>query len=251
MLKVGNLLLNENIWNSWGSSMIGPLHIRLGLPNQDTWISRSYSWGDVVVVSDGLGSRSKSEVGAKAICKSVIEAAKHYCNCPQAKTEDILRFIHSLWLLKISPFEPEQCSATCLFVIRCKGKCFLAQLGDGLIVVCGKTSSDTIVLNDSKHDSFSNLTFSLGRQFRPEQWKTLTIESDQCQAIILCTDGISDDLLPERQNEFAKELYISYQNYQPRQRIKELHRWLKNWPVPGHLDDKTVACLYKKEIITK
>jgi serine/threonine protein phosphatase PrpC len=231
--------------------MIGPSHIRLGLPNQDAWISRSYSWGNVVVVSDGLGSRPKSDVGSKAVCKSVIEAAKHYHNCPEAQIDDVLGLIHSLWLMKISPFEPDECCATCLFVIRFNGKCLLAQLGDGLIAVCGNGDNESIFLNDSKQDSFSNLTFCLGHKFRPEQWKTSTIQSDQCQAVILCTDGISDDLLPNKQSEFAKEIYLSYRNYSSCQRINELHGWLKNWPVPGHSDDKTVACLFRKDSVTE
>ena len=239
--------MKKNAWNSWGASMIGPSHLKLGLPNQDAWMSRHYIWGEVVVVSDGLGSRPKSNVGAQAACQSVIEAAKSYHSCPDAKIEDVLRLIHSLWLVKIAPFEPHECCATCLFVIRFNGKCLLAQLGDGLIAVCSNSSDEPILLYDTKQDSFSNLTFSFGCEFRPEQWQTRTILSDHCDAVVLCTDGISDDLMPDKQSEFAKELYISYRDYSSRQRKNELRGWLKDWPVPGHSDDKTIACLFKKE----
>jgi len=239
--------LNNNAFKSWGASLIGPSHLKLGLPNQDAWMSRHYSWGDVVTVSDGLGSRPRSNVGAKAACLSVFEAAKAYHICPEAKIEDILRLVHSHWLVKIAPLEPHECSATCLFVIRLSGKCLLAQLGDGLIAVCGKSSDEPIFLNDNKEDSFSNFTYGLGLEFMPDQWQTRTVMTEHCNAFVLCTDGISDDLLPEKQSVFARELYLSYRDCSYQKRTSDLYRWLKNWPVPGHSDDKTVACLFKKE----
>ncbi|MGK0290454.1 MAG: hypothetical protein ACI86H_001913, partial [bacterium] len=75
----------SSIWKSWGASVAGPSHLKLGIVNQDAWISRHYSWGDVVVVSDGLGSRQQSDLGAKAACLSVLEAAKVYQKHPNTK----------------------------------------------------------------------------------------------------------------------------------------------------------------------
>ena len=66
----------HSCWRSWGHSMIGPLHQKNGLPNQDAWLARHYSWGDVVVVSDGLGSKPHADTGAKMACRAVCEAAK-------------------------------------------------------------------------------------------------------------------------------------------------------------------------------
>jgi len=233
-------------WDSWGLSVIGPSHLRFGFPNQDYWSSRHYKWGDVVAIADGLGSRSRSDIGSQAACLSVFEAAKAFHNCPSAKTEDVLRLVHSYWLLKIAPYEPRECATTCLFAIRFNEKYLIAQLGDGLIAVCGKIENETILLQDNKDDSFSNFTYSLEREFRLEHWKTLTLATEQFDAVILCTDGISDDLLPDKQSDFAQELYLTYRKCTARKRRNELSRWLKNWPVPRHSDDKTVACLFKK-----
>ena len=30
------------------------------------------------------------------------------------------------------------------------------------------------------------------------------------------------------------------------ERKRDLKRWLSEWPVPAHSDDKTIACLFKK-----
>ncbi|TSA39064.1 MAG: protein phosphatase 2C domain-containing protein [Methylococcaceae bacterium] len=240
--------MSENVWRTWGASVIGPLHSKRNIPNQDAWIARQYTWGDVVVVADGLGSRAKSDIGSQAVCQSVLEAAKTFQRCPNAKIEDILRLIHAHWLIKISPFDTNECLTTCLFVIRYHDRCLLAQLGDGLIAVCGRNNEESILMNDSKLENFSNQTHSIGKKFILEQWQTRIISMEAYHAVVLCTDGISDDLLPEAQIDFAQDFSRSYCNYPSLKRTVELRGWLKNWSVPGHTDDKTIACLIKKDV---
>lgn len=72
------------------------------------------------------------------------------------------------------------------------------------------------------------------------------IETTAYNAVVLCTDGISDDLLPEKKMIFTKELYSTYANMESEERKRDLKRWLNEWPVPGHSDDKTIASLFKK-----
>jgi len=239
--------LSPNEWKSWGASVTGPLHARRGLPNQDAWISRHYCWGDVIAISDGLGSHRHSEVGARAACRSVIETAKAFHRNPDARIEDLLRLVHANWLLRIAPLEPQECSATCLFAIHVGSKCFIAQLGDGLIAVCAEIKEETILITDNKLDSFSNVTDSLSNEFRLDQWQYRVISAESCQAIVLCSDGISDDIFPEMQADFANELYRSYQKSSHQEQSEHLISWMTNWPVPGHTDDKTVVCLFKKQ----
>jgi len=236
----------DQLWNCWGASVIGPLHVKAGIPNQDSWKARRYKWGNVIVVSDGLGSKPHSDHGSKAACLAVFEAAKSFQNSPDANIVDILRLIHANWLVKIAPLSPSDCSATCLFALQIKGRITLGRLGDGMIVALGGTEENNFILNDNKQDSFSNFTNSLQQEFRPEQWETLSIESTVCNAVVLCTDGISDDLLPEKQITFAQNFYFSYRKMKSKERNKDIKRWLKNWPVPGHSDDKTIACIFKK-----
>ncbi len=233
-------------WNIWGASVIGPLHVKAKIPNQDSWKARRYKWGNVVVVSDGLGSKAHSDYGSKAACLAVFEAAKSYQNTPNANIADILRLIHANWLVKIAPYSSTDCSTTCLFAIQIGGVITLGRLGDGMIVAVGKSDEHHIILSDKKQDSFSNYTNSLQHEFRPVQWEIATIESAVCYAVVLCTDGISDDLLPEKQLVFAQELYSTYADMESKERKKDLKRWLNEWPVPGHSDDKTIACLFKK-----
>lgn len=238
--------MHEFIWNSCGISIIGPLHIKEGIPNQDSWMSRRYKWGNVVVVSDGLGSKAHSDHGSRAACLAVFEAARSYQNNPDANIVDILRLIHAKWIVNIAPFSPSECSATCLFAIQIKEHITLGRLGDGMIAAFGETEANHLILSEDKQDSFSNYTNSLQREFKPDQWETKMIESAGCNAVVLCTDGISDDLLPEKQMLFAKEFIVFYGSMTPYRRILGIRKMLNEWPVPGHSDDKTIACLFKK-----
>ena len=239
--------MSDSVWNSWGASVIGPMHIKNSLPNQDYWMARRYKWGNVVVVSDGLGSKPHSDNGSKAACLAVFEAAKIYQKNQQANIIDILRLIHANWLVKVAPLTPSDCSATCLFAIQIEEKITLGRLGDGMIAAYGESENNCIILTDNKQDSFSNFTYSLHHEFRPNQWETKTIESSKCKALVMCTDGISDDLFAEKRIDFAKEIYLSYRSINSKIRVVEVKNWLKNWPVPGHTDDKTIACLFKRE----
>jgi len=235
----------DTLWNYWGASAIGPLHVKTGIPNQDSWMARRYKWGNAVVVSDGLGSKAHSDHGSKAACLAVFEAAKSYRNNPEANMVDILRLIHANWLVKIAPHSPSACSATCLFAIQIEEIITLGRLGDGLIAAFGETEENQLILSDNKEESFSNYTNSLQREFAPDQWETATVKSADCNAVVLCTDGISDDLLTEKRIIFAQELYSTYSVLRPEERKRDIKRWLNEWPVPGHSDDKTIACLCK------
>ncbi len=104
------------------------LHVKAGIPNQDSWMARRYKWGNVVVVSDGLGSKAHSDHGSKAACLAVFEAAKSYQNTPDVNIVDILRLIHANWLVKIAPYSSTDCSTTCLFAIQIEGIITLTAL---------------------------------------------------------------------------------------------------------------------------
>ena len=232
-------------WSKWGATVQGPTHQKAGLPNQDSWIVKQFVWGDIAVVADGLGSRPHSDVGSYAACQAVVEASKVFIGNRIAESELFLRLIHNIWLMKIAPLNPEDCLTTCVLAIRMRNELFLAQIGDGMIVVSDANRESSLVTNDDKEDSFSNLTHSLGRKFILEQWQTFALEGCDPNAIILCTDGISDDLLPERRLAFAETVHLTYRDYSPMSRTKSIHKWLREWPVPGHSDDKTIVCLYK------
>jgi serine/threonine protein phosphatase PrpC len=236
----------KNTWNFFGTSVKGLLHEKTGINNQDFWIGKNFKWGTLVAVSDGLGSRTKSDLGSKILCKSVIESAKIYHNNLEISKNRFLNLLHAIWLAKISPERAYDCSATCLFAMCIRDKVFIAQLGDGLIVVC-RDNKEPIILSDNKDNSFSNITNGLSSDFNANNWRTCILDEKDCYAIVLCTDGISDDLDLSNEFEFANDLFINFHSKNNRVKNRELKKVIEKWPVKGSNDDKTIACLFNSE----
>jgi serine/threonine protein phosphatase PrpC len=237
--------MSESQWFTWGASVTGPAHLRLGLPNQDAWLARHFDWGEVVVVADGLGSRPKADVGAQAVCRAVVAVVEAN---PTGKIEDLLESIHAHWLACIVPLAPSDCLTTCLFAVRYGEHCLLARLGDGAIVLCANDPQESMVLSANNPELFSNQTDALGATLQLQQWQSKVVDLSSFHAIVLCTDGIADDLQCQSQIPFAQDLVAAYRDIDAIKRDQELQQWLNDWPVPGHTDDKTLVCLYHKEI---
>ena len=206
---------------------------------------RHFRAGVAVAVSDGLGSCNHADVGSRAACRAVAEAAGLYFRNPHAALANIPLLVQHLWEMMLSGYSPADCSATCVFVVALNDTgVVLAQLGDGLIAACESDGTVDLLMPD-KSDTFANVTVGLASDQATRRWRTVFVPEDRYRAFVLCTDGISDDLEPGAIKEFAWEVYSHYERYSPRARRREVRRWLRTWPVPGHSDDKTIACLYR------
>jgi serine/threonine protein phosphatase PrpC len=239
-----NKATSAGSWKSWGESVVGRAHAREALPNQDAWLARHFPWGDVVALSDGLGSRRQAHLGSQAACMAVVEAGRCLQSHPSATLDDMLRFLHAWWIWLLAPESPTDCAATCLFAIRSGGVITLAQLGDGLIVACPRRQGQSVILADDKNNEFANITTSLGATHQLSEWRAARIPEDEFHGIVLCSDGISNDLMDGSAPEFANELVNAYRGSPAQIRQPHVRHWLDQWPVPGHTDDKTIACLY-------
>ena len=239
--------MSERLWSGWGASARGPEHRRAGAANQDAWTVRHFNDGVAAAVSDGLGSCRHADIGAQAACRAVVEAAGFHFRHSSAELASTPTLVHHLRQLLLSGYSPEDCSATCLFVVvRRDAGALLAQLGDGLLAACG---ADGVVdlLTPDKSDSFVNVTVGLASEQAANRRRTVIVPEDRYCAFVLCTDGIADDLEPAAARAFAWELFSHYRSYAPSDRRREVRRWLREWPVPGHADDKTIACIFRSE----
>lgn len=233
-------------WKSWGASVIGPGHLKNALSNQDAWAVDHHMWGDVLVVSDGLGSCLHAESGSRAACEAVKQAADFCFRNRAWESPDLSGLIQIFWRMLVFPLPPEECSATCLFVIREKdGMVILGMLGDGLLAAI-KPDGEVDLLIANKDESFSNFTASLSSA-RQGDWKIVRSTESAYRGFMLCTDGIADDLLPDSVEAFVKASMAHYRNCSEDALAADLQHWLENWPVPGHSDDKTIACLFHSE----
>lgn len=236
-------------WNSFSAKQIGPLHIKQNLPMQDSLKFKSFSWGFVAVVSDGLGSKNFSHIGSAAVCSSVCKWAKMWLKHKEYCFNDVLRFIYSDWVMKVAPRIPSVCACTVLICICIKGNLFFAQMGDGMICInsANETQFASDYIIDDKSDSFSNMTDAFSNNFDINKFITKTIDSKYVKSIVMTTDGISDDLKPATRMDFVKSLSDECAANSRRSNNRMLNKMLVDWPVPKHSDDKSIIVLINKE----
>lgn len=235
------------LWKSFGASVRGPEHIATGLSNQDAWAAFHHAWGDGIVVADGLGSKPYSNFGSQAACLAV-ESAVQACRHAAGFDGHLLPTrIQAAWLSLITPLAPGDCATTCLFAIRPgDGFIHLGLLGDGLAAVVQNDGAITTWAED-KVQGFSNLTTALSAQGSAKDWRQVALPESECAAILLCTDGVADDL--DNAGGFVKGLIDVYQPLAAVSANRHVRSMLENWPTPRHSDDKTIACLCREKAL--
>lgn len=233
------------VWRSFGASVTGPGHLASGKPNQDAWVAFHRDWGDGIAVSDGLGSKPFSDFGSHAACLAVADAV-HACHSKTGIGRSLLSdLIKDNWLSRIAPLEPRDCAATCLFAFRTNGGVVcMGMLGDGLIAAV-KTDGSVVLLSDDKSERFSNITAALSQNVTEKDWRWLSIPEGDCRSIILCTDGVADDLADVI--GFVMGFSDAHRDLASVSAARRAREMLENWPTPKHSDDKTIACLFRAE----
>ena len=236
------------IWKSFGASVIGPSHVATGKPNQDAWSAFEHPGGYGIAVADGLGSKIHSDWGSRAACRAVEASASrlwadHQGSMFQSHSSGLVPGIVEEWLFAIDPFEEKDCAATCLYAITSPDdQIHLGMLGDGAAVAVLKDGS-VIALSDSKEGGFSNLTDALSATTPLNRWRVRSVVASECAAVLLCTDGVADDL--EDLDGFSRGFVKAYAGLASVTASRRAWEMLSRWPVPKHSDDKTLACLIK------
>lgn len=238
--------MNKIIFKLFGHSEIGLLHKKHQQPNQDAFCQYAYPWGAFIALSDGLGSHALSQLGSQAACEAAHQLLKQWHQSPELSVTERLTLFHQNWLKNLAEQDITQCGCTILMVLRLENTLFWAQLGDGLSVLYRNNVHQPEILTP-KTEQFSNQTDALKANFTLAQWQTGIYDVQVCRGFFLCSDGIADDLKPELQSAFFKQLYTQYQPLTEAQIIADMQQWLQHWPVPKHSDDKTLVAMIEKE----
>ncbi len=234
------------VWRSFGASVIGPGHVVAGKPNQDSWLAFHHVFCDGIVVADGLGSKPLSDFGSKAACLAVAKTVDAYGKRESIERTELLDEIMNKWRSLIAPLTPRDCATTCLFALGTgDGEIHMGMLGDGFIAAI-KDDGEVVSLSDEKTEGFSNITDALSTNVTNEDWRWLSIPEEDCKTIILCTDGVADDL--EDADGFVKGFAETHCGLSSVTAARRTCRMLESWPTPKHSDDKTIACLFQEEI---
>jgi len=228
---------------SFGASVRGPGHRQEQRPNQDAWCHRSLRRGRAIVVSDGMGSKPHAEVGARAACAAALEALDVWLRHPDAPVEILCTLVHVLWRARLpAHISPQDAAATCLLVyVPRSGRGVAAQLGDGLILLREEASLRRL---QADPEVFGAETHALGTTRRLSAWTTSWLAPGPVEAL-LCSDGVANDLLPDRFEALLTWVREALLPRPGQERWRMLKNELEHWPTPGHSDDKTLGYLWR------
>jgi hypothetical protein len=228
----------------FGQSVAGPQHRAEKTSCQDAWRGWSGLAGAAISVADGLGSRPRSALGARLATHAAISAFRMSARSPGVTPDWIARGIEVIWRFRVAPHQPQDCASTCLLAgWTQEDGLTVGGLGDGLALL--RTSEGSVRSWFARADGQTlNETDALGHPHQLTNWKLHREKVTGPWAVALMTDGLSDDLRPDRLAELVSWLVDEVAPREPRERRRMLRRSLETWPTPNHTDDKTIAVLF-------
>ncbi len=223
------------------SSVRGPSHARDGLPCQDAWLAVAGPRASLAVVCDGMGSRPCADVGSRAATLASRDAWRLWKRSPAGAVEDLIRLVEATWRLRLGHVPPEHAATTCLLYAEDDhGRAAHAQLGDGLIA---RRSADGVVVTHPSRCRGLGMTLALGAPHGLSDWSYGFVDPlASGDVLLLATDGVSEDLEPDRIGDLAA--WVVDELACLAQPGRALAHELRNWPVPHHQDDKTLLALW-------
>lgn len=211
-----------------------------GAPNQDAVFLRGHRGGWFLAIADGLGSRLLSHVGSRVAVRTAYRSLREGL-FEYAPREAIQGFYRD-WLAALPGKEPGL-MATTLLAASCnrEGCCVIVQLGDGLVLY--RSRSVFGVLSHGR-EGFANETVALGVTKAFSAWRVAEVKLvEPGDGVILMTDGLADDLVPERLDGFNRKLIRETSKRGRRRGKRWLEQQLEAWPTAMHADDKTIGMI--------
>lgn len=217
-----------------GISIQGSYHDK----NQDSFVCRNVDNVYVAAVSDGLGSRSMSEVGSRALCGSVCDiVSEHREEIGKIPPLRLAEMVHERWLGRVKPYQVSDCYATMLFLLILPDKVLAARLGDGFVSFW--IDDEIKVLFDRKEGYFENETDCLTEVLDVERIECIEAAYSEFHGGVLCSDGVGiGNMTAPEIGGFTRDFIEEYRSRSEEGLIAEISGWLADWT--GR-DDKTIA----------
>lgn len=223
-----------------GISKTGTYHEK----NQDAFLCKPYKDGFIMVISDGMGSKSLSHFGSKYLCESVYDVISNYpFDIDVISFKDVIYACHEEWKKRLSEFDLSQCYATLLVAVIRKNNIKAARLGDGFLSIY--IDDNVFCLFDKKDSYFANETDCVREVLDRKKIEIKEWDYNLFQGVIACTDGIEIGTMQEDELiSFTREFVDEYANRENAEVISEIETWITDWP---GADDKTLAFVMKGE----
>lgn len=215
------------------------------VPNQDfidVFENESFL---IATISDGLGSSKKSSEGARIACKIVIDEIQNF----QISSDlQILNTrIKTLWEKAIyqiaDSFDDYRTTSSFVAIFKKQKKIITGRFGDVLISL--RIDGFFQHLKTTEKD-FSNETECLGSKNKENYF--LSIHDFQHSFdFLIATDGIADELQPEKINSFHDYLKNRFQSIKYNLREQILKNDIENFINKKNNDDKSLIYAWTQE----
>lgn len=210
--------------------------------NQDYFLVRQFEFGSVLVLSDGLGSKSMSQYGSRALCECAVCLAEE-SHCQIENPDSFLKCLHREWLIALDGHPVDECYCTALIVIIGKEQLYVFHLGDGIVAI--KIDNGYVISIEEKDDDFSNYTYPLTEELDLDDWVIFNKPFHELQGVYLSSDGVELSSGSEEVIEnFLDDFIEGYEFLESQEIEKDIESWLVDWP---SADDKTIAFLLRGE----
>lgn len=225
------------IERAYGASIRGKMHIQNKLPNQDAFLVDNSKYYTLAVVCDGLGSKKHSRVASHRLCKIIKREVHKKFKKRALEPYALVTSIQTKYKKRIWPFNLTNCDTTCLFSLISSTSIMLFQLGDGLnAIVC----DENIIKCETTEKDFTNETRAFGKSKKSDwNFKVIKKEANKKYELILCTDGISEDIIDDTSVEFVHTVSCKVNGRNKNNPV--LNEILNSWPNKYSNDDKTIV----------
>lgn len=201
-----------------------------------------------IIVADGLGSCRYSDQGSARIVEIVENWITNKLPAYSFLSDNVANILAKRmvedWNESYEMGIIYEYDTTVHIAVYYKGGILIGGIGDGMVLV----NYDDLVCKDyiDKGDLFSNVTNSMCSLNVSEQlsFEIVSIESyKNYTVVIISTDGIADDLIPEKKLTLPDYFKETIDNNGMDALQEELQDWISNWETEGHSDDKTLCYL--------
>ena len=199
-----------------------------------------------IIVADGLGSCKYSDRGSAKIVEIVenwfLEKLPEYSSMSNNVANILAKRMVQEWNASYDLEEITDYDSTVHFAVFYNGSLLIGGVGDGMALL----SYDTLVCKDtvSRDDLFSNVTNSMCSINVSDLLSTEVVDKDCIKndaVMILATDGIADDLIPEKKLTLPGYFQEIIENDGVMALQSELEEWIGDWATENHSDDKTIC----------
>ena len=201
-----------------------------------------------IIVADGLGSCKHSDRGSARITEIVENWIRNklpdYSYLSDNVANILAKRMVEEWNESYEMGTIYDYDTTVHVAVFYKGGILVGGIGDGMVLV----DYDDLVCKDCIDDGnlFSNVTNSMCSLNVNEllNFEIISIDSYKDHAvIIISTDGIADDLIPEKKLTLPGYFRETIDKNGLDALQDELQDWISNWETESHSDDKTLCYL--------